>query len=1077
MRSELALLLAAAGLVCESAAADWISAAEPRGSFGATSFVRAFGNGKAVRRAEWKVSGLGVFQAFVNGREVGGFLKPGFTHVKKCRHVYTCDVTDSLRRGAGETNVLSATVSSGWWRDMVVERPRADSDLLPFEDELGVDVTTLGGVSVDNAGNYVARGADNAFWGELVLTYEDGATETVATDPLWRSARAGALSDASIYDGEDYDARVDESWRETGRVDWPQAKKDTQFKGEMRPAAAEVTLREDLAFVPREMYVVRGATGAGPDAYGVARIVRFCTDGESVVLNPGEELVVDFGQNAAAVCAFELAGAAGTVMTVRHAEMLNEGGGLKSRGNDGPEGTLYLANLRGARAAVVYTLKDGEQSYRPSYSFFGYRYIGVTATDRLTVRRVRSVPVTSVTKAMETGTIETGSADVNRLISNVRWGMYSNYLSIPTDCPQRNERLGWTGDTQVFIGAALFNADVRGFFSKWMADMRDSQLDDGAFLEVVPVGVYGREGGVSAWSDAGVIVPYRLWRRYGDSAVIRENWAAMTRYLDCLELNGGHLRNSYGDWLAYENNDETIRKFVGDVYFLSDARMMEEMARAIREDAAAERFGKLATRLRAEARERYLDGKGVLKEEFRTQTTLLFALRLGLVEGTAFDETKRQLVERIRGCGTRLQTGFLGTAHLLEVLTDVGESELATSLLLQHDEPSWLYSVDQGATTIWERWNSYTKAKGFGPVSMNSFNHYSYGAVLGWMYETLAGIREDPSAPGMASFVLAPKPDRRLGYVKASYRTDLGVIESAWRYDADGAWTWTYVVPDGAKATVELPDGRRLTRTAGRYEETVKAVAVPAEQRLRPVGGLTRPLVAALALKLARDGKLDLDAPVSRVLGDERFAMTLRQCLSHTAGFVKSHWVYPADSRSVTEYLEHMRQESQVRTEPGKAFVSGPWGYYLTAAVIEKVTGEPFEAVLKRGVLEPLGMKDTVFVPSAEQMKRLAADLPRYPWLTRPFDVATRHAMPDCGLFSTREDLERFARWMLENASGDAAPFFAAQTGAACPRQYSFGFNVLSSDEIYAESATGCSLRIDRAAGTFAVRADCGGGQ
>ena len=1052
----------------QARAADWIAAADERDAFDATSFVRTFVNAKEVRRAEWKVSGLGVFQAFANGREIGGFLKPGFTHVAKCRHVYGFDVTDKLNRAAGSKNVLSATVTSGWWRDAVVERPRRAFDWLPFEDEQGVDLAQQGGPSGDSPEFYVPEDADNAFWGELELVYADGAVETIGTDSRWSAARTGAVSHASIYDGEVYDARVDESWRMQGAVGWPAAKVDSQFKGELRPAGAAVVLREDLAMAPQEMTVVRGATGAGADSFGVARIVRFHEDGEVVTLRPGEELVVDFGQNAAAVCAFELEGTAGTVMKVRHAEMLNEGGGLKSRGNDGPEGTPYVANLRGIPAAVTYTLRDGVQAYRPSYSFFGFRYIGVTATGRMTIHRVRSIPVTSVAKEMETGVIETGRADVNRLISNIRWGMYSNYLSVPTDCPQRDERVGWSGDVQAFLGAALYNADVCGFLSKWMADMRDSQFENGAFRNVAPVGTCGRQGGMSAWGDAGVIVPYRLWRRYGDLAVVRENWQAMVRHLDCLERHGGHLSVRCGDWLAFEKNDEDVKAYVSSVYFLDNARMMAAMARALGRADDAARYDRLGERLSTEFRAHYLDARGELRENYRTQTTLMFALKLGLVSGPAFEATKRQLADNIRAHGNRLQTGFLGTAHLLDVLSDVGEGELATTLLLQHENPSWLYSVDQGATTIWERWNSYTKERGFGPVAMNSFNHYAFGAVLGWMYSSLAGIREDPSAPGLETFVLAPKPDRRLGFVKASYRTRHGAIGSAWSYADDGSWIWDYSVPTGCVAAVTLPDGRQFRRTSGTYREVLPAKKVPSGKVIRPIGGLTKAVVAALVLRLADKKALDLNAPVSQVLGDPAFSMTLRACLSCTAGFKRGHPSYPADTFTMDEVLAKMKAEWPAKTEREPGFAFGPWGYYVAAAVVEKVTGEPFDAVMRRELLDPLGMADTVFLPSREQMTRLASDIPPYKWLTVPYDAAARRPAPDCGLLSTRDDLEKFGRALL--AEPDVfAPFFASQTGTE--RKFSFGFNVVSDDEIVFESATGCLLRINRRTRDVTVKA------
>ena len=1032
--------------------AEWISAAEKKGAFDATSFVSVVTNAQRVVRAEWRVSGLGVFQAFVNGREIGGFLKPGCTHVRKCRHVYTKDVTDKLKTAAGAVNVLSATVTSGWWRDGVVENKGVD--LLPFEDELGVDDAVLGSAG-RRLERVVSEDADNAFWGELVCELADGTKSVFATGPSWRAARAGAVSAASIYDGETYDARTDESWRETGAVGWPQAKRDTQFAGELRPAAADVTLREDLAFAPREMHLVRGAVGAISNAWGVARTVGFYEDGESVRIRPGEELVVDFGQNAAAVCDIELEGPAGAVLNVRHAEMLNEGGGAKDRGNDGPEGTPYVANLRGIPAAVRYTLRDGRQRYRPSYSFFGFRYVGVTATEPVVLHRIRSVPVTSVRKDLETGELETGNADVNRLVSNIRWGMYSNYLSVPTDCPQRNERVGWSGDTLAFLGAALYNADVCGFLTKWMADMRDSQFPDGAFRSVAPIGLCGRCKGMSGWADAGVAVPYRLWKRYGDRTVVAENWAAMGRYLDCLVRNGGHLTNRCGDWLSYEKNDEPVKRLLADAFFVSDARMMAEMAEALGKESEVRRYRTLSDGLLKTWRERCLDASGEVREELRTQTTLAFALKYALVDAAARPATVRQLADDIHAHGDRLQTGFLGTAILLDVLSGNGAHELAVTLLLQRKEPSWLYSIDQGATTIWERWNSYTKEKGFGPVAMNSFNHYAYGAVLGWMYASLAGICEDPATPGMRRFVLRPRPDRRLGHVTARYRSRAGVIESRWRYEADESLVWNYTVPEGAEAEVWTPGAAEgLVRGAGSYEERLTVKGGPA---IVPIGGLTKAFTSALALTFAADGKLDLDASLRTYLGEGAPDVTPRQCLSCTAGFRGGHKVYPASALTVDEAYELACQERPV-CEPGTKFVYSPWGYCLMAKVIEKVAGRPFAEALAERILKPYGLVDTAFVPDADRRIRIVDAT--YPWLKVPESDDCPWCAADCGLFSTEADLGKFARALLSDAR--MAGFFRKQTGKDVDRGFSFGFNLLPDGRIAFESSTGCSLSVDR---------------
>ena len=483
----------------------------------------------------------------------------------------------------------------------------------------------------------------------------------------------------------------------------------------------------------------------------------------------------------------------------------------------------------------------------------GFSVKRVTASGKVVIRSLKSIPVTSISRCLERGSLSTGVADVNKLISNIRWGQYSNYLSVPTDCPQRNERLGWAADTQVFSTAASYNADVYGFLCKWMHDMRDTQHDNGSFPGVAPFAQYGSEASEEiGWSDAGVIVPYNMWRQYGDTTIIEENWDAMERYLALVAANkfdSPHAnRHQWADWLSFEDYEsaggglgkrisawetnpdgtkgprkETIGywHFLGGCYWLWDALMMKEMAAATGRTAAAGKYEKMADEAKAYIRKNFLDkDDGLVLRPYRAnQTPSLFLLKFGLLESDkAVAATKAALLKNIadhKGC---LTTGFLGTSILMDTLTyDAGVPETAYSLLLQHENPSWLYSVDQGATTVWERWNSYVKATGFGPVGMNSFNHYAYGAVLAWMYGTMAGIRADEKAPGFRHVILAPVPDRRIGHVEASYDSAYGRIKSAWRYGADGKWTWKFSIPANVTATVVVPGAAPAEYVSGDY--------------------------------------------------------------------------------------------------------------------------------------------------------------------------------------------------------------------------------------------------------------------
>ena len=796
---------------------------------GTACFVKTIQNGKAVKEAYWTVAGLGAFEAYVNGepvsrkgcKAVGGklvrdFLKPGFTHNEKTKYSFTYDVTHLMKTGESDANTFAAQVSSGWWRDKIV--------------------------------NFF--GKKSAFRAQLVLRYADGTEKKFGTDTTWLSATTGPVLRAAIFDGEDYDARIKTCWMKGKPCDKFRASEvNTEFKGELFPMrGAPIRLRCDLAIAPAEMYVWKGVEGAKDGEFGKVKKIRCYKDGDDIVVDKDETLIVDFAQNAAAIPCFVFSAAEGVTLKMRPAEMLNDGNGAKTRGCDGPEGSAYFTNYRQARTTLNYTFAGtDEEKYRPNFTFFGYRYVSITATGKVTIKKLRSIPVTSIPKWSETGCLETGEKDVNKLISNVKWGQYSNYLSVPTDCPQRNERLGWTADTQVFTEAATYNADVYGFFLKWMRDMRNSVDKYGTFPGVAPFAQYGNNGHRLGWADAGVIVPYTVWKQFGDTTIIAENWDAMDKfvsYLDKSKYRSGEENGNYqwADWLSYEKLEScgggafhknekgqrvprpealTYWNYLGGCYWLWDCRMMSTMAAAIGKADGKAKFDAMADRALAYIRKEFVDAKdGMLLPVFRDmQTPALFALKLGLLEKPdAIAKTKAALLQNFKDHGDCLQTGFLGTSILMDTLTyDVGAPEVAYTLLLQHKNPSWLYSVDQGATTIWERWNSYTKKDGFGAAGMNSFNHYAYGAVLAWMYGTMAGIQEDVACPGFKHIILAPVPDKRMGHVKACFRSPYGPIKSAWSYDEAGKWTWTFTIPANTTATVTVPGEKPKEYVAGTY--------------------------------------------------------------------------------------------------------------------------------------------------------------------------------------------------------------------------------------------------------------------
>lgn len=768
---------------------EWISPATPKEKIDTAAFRNVIKNEKQIKSAHWFVTGLGVFEAYVNGkpisrllpcgREIHDLLKPGFTAATKCRHYFSYDITHLIKTEMGANNVFSAFVTQGWWRDQINGR----------------------------------RGKESAFRGQLLVRYADGTEARFGTGKNWFAAYAGPIVNAGIFIGETYDARIGTDWMRGGALgkEWKPAKINTEFKGEIRAMkGTHISLRKDLELLPQKIYVFQDADGVKKDQFGKVKILRHYKDGDVLELNPGETMVVDLGQNAAGKPRFTVKGNAGTTITIRHAEMLNDRMGLKSRGNDGPEGSPYVQNLRGIFAGINYTLNGAEEeSYEPTFTFFGYRYLGITATQKVTFSKIRGEIISSLPIGYDTGTLETSNKSINQLISNIRWGQYSNYLSVPTDCPQRNERLGWTADTQVFSKSAAYNANVYGFLCKWMDDMRDSQHDNGAFPSVAPLAQYGNEGAVTGWADAGIIVPYTMYKMYGDKTILNENYKAMCRYMEHVNKHRGPDRQNYGDWLAYERNDMDIKMYLAACYYVWDARMMTHIARALGKEKDMSHFREMGNNARAFFAKTYLNEDGTIIQKYRCQTASLFALYLKLnPNAAAIASTKKDLLDNIKRHGDKLQTGFLGTSILMDALTQCGSTDVAYTLLLQRGNPSWLYSVDQGATTVWERWNSYTLDKGFGPVGMNSFNHYAYGAVASWMYGTMAGIREDLNAPGFKHIILAPIPDERIAQVKAAFNSPYGPIltESTW-----GAIGWIYsaTIPANTTATLYLPAGNQ----------------------------------------------------------------------------------------------------------------------------------------------------------------------------------------------------------------------------------------------------------------------------
>ena len=632
---------------------------------------------------------------------------------------------------------------------------------------------------------------DRGFYGpqpaviaQLECEYAGGRRDTVATDAGWRGS-AGPITSASLLMGEEYDARREmPGW---DRVGFDTAKWD---KPRLMPRPA----------APLEAQ-------SGPPVRAVIELPA-----RRQMPAPGSGQVFDLGQNMVGRVRLKIRGRAGTTIQLRHGEMLNG------------DGSLMTENLRKARAVDTYTLRGGgTETWEPSFTQHGFRYVEVTGhTGKLPMDTITGVVLQSDTPV--TGRFKTSHRLLNKLQHNIEWGQRGNFVHIPTDCPQRDERLGWMGDAQVFAPTACFNADVAAFYSKWLQDVRDAQTESGAFTDVAPTPWEG--AGAPAWADAGVIVPWVAYQRYGDRRILEASLASMERWVGYVRRpNPGllwrkQLNNNYGDWLSV--GADTPKEVLATAYFALSARLTGETAGILGHTTRAKRYRALFERIRKAFNTAYVDADGHV--EGRTQTCYVVALAFDLLPDAARPKAVRHLVRDIQKHGVHLTTGFVGVSHLLPVLSEGGRDDVAFRLLEQETFPSWLYPVLQGATTIWERWDGYTHEKGLQDPGMNSFNHYAFGSVGDWMYANIGGIA--PLEPGYKRVLVAPRPGGSLTSAAAELRSIHGPIRCSWRV-RDGRFSLDTAIPANTTAEVRIPTARPdAIREGGRLIAAIGNVPV-----------------------------------------------------------------------------------------------------------------------------------------------------------------------------------------------------------------------------------------------------------
>jgi alpha-L-rhamnosidase len=747
---------------------------------------------RPIASARLYVTALGLYEFEINGQRVGdNVFVPGRTEYSKRVPYHVYDVTKHVKQ---RDNTATALLGDGWYCGHLHSDPRQTFGDRP------------------------------RLLAQLEIRFADGSTETIVTDQSWQSAE-GPIRSSDMLMGEDYDARLE-------LASFPSPSGRGQGEGEC-PVAESPGLRPHPNLLPEGEGTKARLVLVFPDP-GIEIVAHRAPPprrlGELKPVAPPtvsankRRHIFDLGQNMVGWVRLRIRNAPpGKTIDLRYTEMLDR------------EGKPYTTALRTARATDHYTTKGGEEEFfEPRFTFHGFRYVEVRDYPgrNPTVDDLVGIVVHSDTEP--TGTFECSDPMINQLQSNIVWSQKGNFLDIPTDCPQRDERLGWTGDAQVFIRTAAFNMDVAGFFTKWIQDVADAQFEDGHIPSVVPhVTSIHHEGG-PAWADAAIICPWWIYQCYGDARLLEQHWPMMTRFMGWLEKNypdGIRPRDTdkwkgYGDWLSM--NAPTPPELIGTAYYAYCAALMSRMARVLNKTHEAARYEQLFQHVREAFQRRFAKNRNVPFKKgdipsfdgplnVETQTAYVLALQFDLLPEELRPSAVEALVRDIESRGMHLSTGFVGTPYINHVLTRFGRADVAYALLMQKTFPSWLYPITQGATTMWERWDAWTHEKGFGDAGMNSYNHYAYGAVGEWMYATIAGIDLDPSQPGYKHIIIRPRVGGGLTWARGSLKSPHGVIESSWKIDGNEL-RLSVMIPPNTTATIHLPGVAPKGYGAGRYE-------------------------------------------------------------------------------------------------------------------------------------------------------------------------------------------------------------------------------------------------------------------
>ena len=764
---------------------------EPYGLVSAPMLRKGVNFAKPIKDARLYVTARGIYEFYINGERVSNdYFNPGWTDYRYRIMYNSYDVTSMVKQG---DNGFGAMLGSGWYSDL----------------------------NIFTSSNVDPYGIKQSLLAKIVVTFEDGTSQTIVTDQTWKKYDNGPVTRNGFQFGEDYDARKEvDGWKDGGFDD-------------SKWAAAEVFEAPGPA-VQIQAYV------------GLPIQNNITLEAVSVTEPVKGTFVYDFGQNVVGVPRLEgMKGKSGQVVNLRYGEMIypetiptKPVAPYTVEMYKAKKGQVYVENYRGAISIDNYIMrgkKEGE-TYQPIFTDHGFRYVSVTGLDKpLPKEAVKAVVLESIGKT--TSLYETDNANINRLFQNVQWGQRGNFQTVPTDCPQRDERQGWTGDAQVFSAAATyFSLDVDKFYARWFHSMRDNQNTNGSYFNYYPVtgqppyGYTNNNTGWMGWMEAGIIVPWQVYQQYNDTKVIEQHYDSMVRYMDFLESqaneDGSQVASGIGDHLAIQSTNIGL---TNTAYYAWDAYMMSKMAAAIGKTKDAAKYAALYEKVKAVFNKKYVNEEGQTVAQYTamrwpgmpamparpgapkdgdlipvdTQTSYALPLNYGLFNDDVKQKAVDNLVKNIEDHNNTLTTGFIGTPHLAIALSRNGRSDVAYKLFEQTEYPSWLYPVLQGATTMWERWNSYTIEGGFGPVDMNSYNHYAYGAIAEWMFSQSLGIQRDEDNPGYKHFFINPQVGGTLKFAKGYFATPYGQISAGWEKTANG-YVYRVTVPANTTASLTL---------------------------------------------------------------------------------------------------------------------------------------------------------------------------------------------------------------------------------------------------------------------------------